>query len=216
MPRKQDFSQSIIYHIRNIETKKVIYVGSTTKFQDRKAKHKYICNNEGHKNHNFLVYCFIRENGGFNNFEVIPVSILNLQNKVQLVIEEQNEIDKHNNLKNSKKSYQTTEERKEYVRNYNEGYNREYRETHKEILKQKSDEYRELNKEILNNKKKIYYNNNKEQLKEKFRKVYEDNKEYMNEKINCSICNATINRQGLRRHQRTKKCMEHIKNETSP
>jgi hypothetical protein len=82
MPRKQDFSQSVIYHIRNIETKKVIYVGSTTKFQDRKAN----CNNEGNENHNFLVYCFIRENGGFNNFEVIPVSILNLQNKVQLVI----------------------------------------------------------------------------------------------------------------------------------
>ena len=119
MPRKQDFSQSVIYHIRNIETKKVIYVGSTTNLIQRKAKHIYICNKESNANHNFPLYCFIRENGGFNNFEVIPVSILNLQNKVQLVIEEQNEIDKHNDLQNIKKSYQSEADRRKYLSEWN-------------------------------------------------------------------------------------------------
>ena len=43
MGRKQDFSQSTIYHIRAIETKMVVYVGSTTNFKQRCATHKSNC-----------------------------------------------------------------------------------------------------------------------------------------------------------------------------
>ncbi len=72
MGRAQDFTNSIIYHIRHMENKEVIYVGSTTNFSQRKAKHKYLWNKEG--NHfTFPIYCHIRNNGGFDCFEVIPI-----------------------------------------------------------------------------------------------------------------------------------------------
>ncbi len=112
MPRKQDFSKSVIYHIRNKETKCIIYVGSTTHFQQRKAQHKFICNTPHDKNYNLNYYVFIRENGGWDYFEIIPIEFLKLENKTQLIIAEQVEIDKHNNLKNINKSYNTEEDKR--------------------------------------------------------------------------------------------------------
>jgi predicted GIY-YIG superfamily endonuclease len=47
MGRRQDFKNSVIYHIRHMESKEVVYVGSTTNFSQRKAKHKYLWNKEG-------------------------------------------------------------------------------------------------------------------------------------------------------------------------
>jgi len=47
MGRTQDFTNSVIYHIRHMESKEVVYVGSTTNFSQRKTKHKYNCNHEG-------------------------------------------------------------------------------------------------------------------------------------------------------------------------
>tara|TARA_R110000823_G_scaffold310499_1_gene435444 strand:- start:3255 stop:3824 length:570 start_codon:yes stop_codon:yes gene_type:complete len=111
MPRAQDFSQSVIYHIRNKETKEVIYVGSTTSFQQRKAKHKSLCNKP---NDNKPCYVHIRENGGWDFFEIIPVEFLNLENKTQLFIAEQAEMDKHDILKNKHRSHRTEEDIKEY------------------------------------------------------------------------------------------------------
>lgn len=186
MPRKQDFSQSVIYHIRSIETKQVIYVGSTTQFTQRKSKHKHSCNTEKHKDFNRPVYCYIRDNGGFNNFEVLPITFLNLENKTQLFIEEQNEIDKHSDLKNRYKSYSTEEQTKERIQRKT----KEWRENNKDNLKN----YREKNEESLKEYRKEYRKNHLEQIKkyreeniDKIRKYHreyaQENKEKLNEKL---------------------------------
>jgi len=65
------------------------------------------------------VYCYIRENGGFDNFEVIPILFLKLENKTQLLIEEQKEMDKHLDLKNKCKSHRTEEQKKDKRKNRN-------------------------------------------------------------------------------------------------
>ena len=48
---------------------KEIYVGSTKNLRVRKSQHKHHCNN----NNDFMVYQFIRNNGGFNNFDIIQL-----------------------------------------------------------------------------------------------------------------------------------------------
>jgi hypothetical protein len=49
------------------------YVGNTTNLKSRKAEHKYNCINENSKSHLLKVYVFIRNNGGWDNFEIIEI-----------------------------------------------------------------------------------------------------------------------------------------------
>lgn len=218
MPRKQDFTQSVIYHIRCIETKRIIYVGSTTQFSVRKAKHKYKCNTKSSKDYNYPIYSYIRDSGGFDNFEVIPVIFLKLENKTQLAIEEQKEMDKYSDLKNKCKSHRTEEQKREQMRKLN----KKYREENSDKIKRVHKEYRENNREHLHEYNKVYRENNREKVNEKMRKYREKNadklaeytkaynEKHRKEKITCCCgkyllkCNKSI-------HEKTKKHQNYMK-----
>jgi hypothetical protein len=75
MPRKIiDYSKTIMYKIVSKDlNNNYIYVGSTTDFAKRKYNHKSSCTNENHSHFNFKVYKTIRENGGWNEFEMIEI-----------------------------------------------------------------------------------------------------------------------------------------------
>jgi predicted GIY-YIG superfamily endonuclease len=49
------------------------YVGHTTDFTKRKYQHKSDCNNKNTENYNSYVYIFIRENGGWKNWDMIEI-----------------------------------------------------------------------------------------------------------------------------------------------
>lgn len=178
MPRKQDFSKSTIYHIRNKETKNVVYVGSSCNFTQRQRHHKSNCHNNKIKDYNQPIYVYIREHGDFECFEVIPILFHNFDNKVQLLIQEQSEIDKYPHAMNKHKAYITKEERKEERKEYC----KEYRATHAEEIKEQS---------------KAYYDANAKELNEKKR-----------EKIECPLCKKIVNKGYLSRHQKSKICMK--------
>lgn len=75
MPRKQiDYSKTIIYKIvcRDLSVTNC-YVGSTTDFICRKNSHKMECNCETHKQYNYKVYKTIRNNGGWDNWNIIEI-----------------------------------------------------------------------------------------------------------------------------------------------
>ena len=46
-----------------------IYIGSTCNFNDRISTHKHSCNNESDPSHNLNIYKYMRDNGGYDNFE---------------------------------------------------------------------------------------------------------------------------------------------------
>ena len=48
-----------------------VYIGSTCNYKRRHYEHIYICNKETNKNYNDKVYQYIRENGNWENFEII-------------------------------------------------------------------------------------------------------------------------------------------------
>ena len=189
MGRRQDFTKSVIYHIRHTENKEVVYVGSTTKFSQRKGKHKYNCNNEERKEFKYPIYCHIRDNGGFNCFEVIPIKILKLENKTELLILEQEEMDKYRTLVNSRKAHMPIDIEEKRI--YHNERNKKWYENNPEKLKK----YREEHKE------------DKKQYNKQYR---EENNENINESIKCPICNSNTSRHNLKRHQRTKKCQEYL------
>ena len=59
------------------------YVGHTTDFRKRKNHHKATCNNQNDKNHNLKLYKFIRENGGWDNWEMINIETLSCRDSLE-------------------------------------------------------------------------------------------------------------------------------------
>ena len=76
MPRVPiNYQNTIIYKIvcKNPEVKDC-YVGNTTDFIRRKKEHKMNSNNiNNDKTYNLKVYSYIRDNNGWNNFEMIEI-----------------------------------------------------------------------------------------------------------------------------------------------
>ena len=75
MPKKNmDYSKTIIYKIVSNDLNiNDVYVGHTTNFIKRKAHHKSHCNNINSKKHNLKVYKTIRENGNWDNWNMVEI-----------------------------------------------------------------------------------------------------------------------------------------------
>lgn len=83
MPKlKLTYPLTVIYYVlqhKSLPVEK--YVGSTTNFERRLAVHKYDATNSNSKNYNFPIYVHIRENDGWNNWEMIDLSVEIVENK---------------------------------------------------------------------------------------------------------------------------------------
>jgi hypothetical protein len=79
-----DYVKTIIYKIYcKIETIKECYVGHTTDLKQRKNEHKYACCNPKSKSYNTKVYEFIRNNGGWDNWDFIEIEKFPCKSKVE-------------------------------------------------------------------------------------------------------------------------------------
>ena len=69
-----DYSKTVMYKIvcKDLNIKDC-YVGSTIDFTKRKHLHKDVCNHSERNGHNYYVYQFIRNNGGWNNWDMIEI-----------------------------------------------------------------------------------------------------------------------------------------------
>jgi len=172
MGRATDFSNCYIYHIKSMDGV-VHYVGSTSNMNSRKSSHKYNCSHENNKNYNLDIYQYIRNNGGFDNFEIIPIRKLeNVSNKNDLLIAERTEMEKYTGLKNMRGSYQTNEEHLQQISLWQKNnpekhnqYSKKYYESNKEYYTEYNRKWREANKEKINEKRRQKYQQ-KKQLKE--------------------------------------------------
>ena len=93
-----------------------VYIGSTWYMNDRNRRHKSRCNNENDRYYNLPVYCYIREHGGWNNFNMNIIESGDCMDKNELECAEQLYIDMNGgikNLLNSCDAYNTPEQRKE-------------------------------------------------------------------------------------------------------
>tara|TARA_R110000796_G_scaffold233827_1_gene352420 strand:+ start:72 stop:590 length:519 start_codon:yes stop_codon:yes gene_type:complete len=82
-----------------------IYIGSTYDLNDRISKHKSSCNNERDTNYNFKIYKYMRDNGGYDNFEYSILRLCEDEDKADRHKLEQSFIDVHRptlNTKNAK------------------------------------------------------------------------------------------------------------------
>lgn len=126
MPKKDiNYSNTIIYKLccKNPEIKD-IYVGHTTDFRRRKWQHKSHCNNEHSEKYNFNVYKFIRDNGNWDNWDMIMIEEYPCENKLQAERKERQYIENLNANLNyvipsrTKGEYQHTEKFLKYQKKY--------------------------------------------------------------------------------------------------
>ena len=85
-----NYNNSTIYKLccKDISIKE-IYIGSTTNFNRRKQQHKSNCNNS-----DYNVYQFIRNNGNWQNWSMIEIENINVNNKRKLETKEREYIEK--------------------------------------------------------------------------------------------------------------------------
>ena len=79
-----DYSNTIIYKITcKDKTIKDLYVGHTTNFVQRKKCHKISCISKTAINNNYKLYRIIRENGGWENWNMEIVNFFNCKNLME-------------------------------------------------------------------------------------------------------------------------------------
>ena len=134
------YENSVIYKLKHNEDydDNNIYVGSTTNFKHRKNYHKNSCSNEKNKNYNVPVYQYIRDNGGWDEWVMIPIEPYPCNSKKELEIRERHHIDLFKSKLNKNIPCRT---------------DKEYREDNKKQIQ----EYYENNKTKIEEYKTKYY-----------------------------------------------------------
>ena len=144
---KINYNNGIIYKLCCNDTNITeFYIGSTTNLRNRKNRHKNACNNINYRGYNYPVYKFIRDNGGFDNWNLILVEKYSAVDKLDLLKRERYYIETLKPILNSKIPLRTYKE-------YNKEYYKQNKNKIKEYYKQnknKIKEYRKQNKDIIN------------------------------------------------------------------
>ena len=224
-----NYQNTIIYKIVcNDLNIKDIYVGHTTDFIRRKSQHKHSCNTVIDKGYNFKLYKFIRDNGGWDNFDMIEIekypcnagnearakeryyyellnSNLNTINPNRSKKEYYNENQKQICEKSKKWYYENNEKAKSTIKDYNI--------KNEEAIKEYKKEYFQINKEKLSEERMKYRNDNQENLKTYFKEHYQRNKEKISEKrkekISC-CCGSIFTKTDKNRHEKTNKHIKYL------
>jgi len=173
-----NYSKTVIYKIQcKDENVSDIYIGHTTNFKQRNNLHKSNCNIVTSKGYNYKIYKIIRENGGWDNWNMTIIEEYPCENVNQARERERYWIEKESSSLNVSIPNRSKKE-----------YSQIYRIIHREEIAEKTKEYRENNKDKIKeyiecNKEKIsfqkqdWYEENKTAILEKAKEHYEENKE---------------------------------------
>ena len=189
---KIDYSNTIIYKLccKDLSITD-IYIGHTTDFRRRKYQHKSNCNNIKDKKYNLNVYKFIRDNGNWNNWDMIEIERFEAIDGNDAKKKERYWIETLKATLNTEIPGRTPKE-----------YSKEYYKDNKETIAEKHKEYY-----------KKWYENNKETLTEKQKEYREKNKETLAERkkeiIQCE-CGCKIRKNDISRHKQSKKHIDLI------
>ena len=140
------------------------YIGSTTDFIRRKNNHKNNCNNEKNKEYNDKKYQYIRDNGGWGDWNMLEVEKFPCNDKREAEAREEYWRCHFNSQLNTKRAYITDKQRLEKMR--------ERYETHKDKYR----EYYEKNKDKYREYQRVYqkqYNYNKKKSIEDLPECFE-------------------------------------------
>ena len=165
------------------------YTGSTLDFKNRRRCHHFACIHSDHKDYNEHKYQFIREHGGWENWKMVEVKKVEVDDKEHLrqIEQEYIEADSNNTL-NTDRAYRS----KEYTRQYNNEWLKNRYAT--------NEQYREYKKGVAAK----HYEDNCESKKAYQRDYAKRNAETISkkrsEKVTCEHCGKSISKRNMSRH----------------
>ena len=205
MPRTSvDYSKTIIYKIQHKENPELLYIGSSTNFTQRKNQHKNNCYNEKRRHYNLKLYQTIRENGGWECFNMIEIKKYPCNDNNEARAEEDRIMREMKSNMNSVRAYRTS---KQYYEDTKE-QQKLYRELNKEKISERRRLYRIDNQEKIREQDRQKYKDNKEKICEIRKQYYIDNEEKIKENRKQSVvceCGCEVRRVCLTRHKKSKK-----------
>jgi len=212
-----DFSKTIIYkivHKTNPEDYDV-YVGHTTNIQSRKRQHKHNCNNPNSRDYNFKIYQYIRENGGWDNFEIIKIEKYPCNSRNEASQKEQEWFYKLNAKLNFEIPNRTSKQYYEDNREKLLAHQKQYYEDNRDKILEYQKQYHQDNREKISEQQKQYRQDNCDKIKEYQTQYSENNRKKKNEydkkrrkeKETCDNCGCILSKCDMSRHKRSKKCM---------
>ena len=150
-----DYSKTIIYKLVHKEDiyDENIYIGHSTNMVQRKRQHKKCCCNPNNKEYNDKKYQYIRENGGWDKWDMILVEKYSCKCSAEAVARERYWIKELKATLNTREPGRTKKEWREANRDKLAEYQNEYREANREKLLEQKKEYHQANREKLNEKK---------------------------------------------------------------
>ena len=190
---------------------KDLYVGHTTNFIKRKNHHKWSCSNINRCN--LKVYQTIRNNGGWDNWNMIEIEKYPCNDSNEAKSRERYWLE---TLSASLNRQLPTRTNKEYYNLNKDKINeqkKDYYYNHKAEYKENYKNYYDLNKETIIKKVRLYSDLNKDKIKTKmsvYTRVNKDKiKERQSETIICE-CGSKFWKSNEKRHQTTLKHCEFI------
>ena len=181
-----DYAKTLIYKLINYDCPDLIYVGSTTNFTKRKQAHKERCLNTKSKKNNIKVYKTIRENGGWENWNMIKICDFPCSDRREAEKEEDRYMLELNSTLHMRRPFQTIETRKDYF-----------------------DGRKDIKKEY----DKIRRQENSEEIKAKKREAYYKNKEKNSVPVQCE-CGAIVKKSYFNIHKNNNIHLEKMKLKT--
>lgn len=166
------------------------YVGHTTNFIKRKSHHKMSTTNINDKNYNSKVYNFIRNNGGWDNWDMIMIEQHKCDNLLEACKIEREYLEEYKANLNHYVPIRTQEENDEYYK--------KWCCENKDKIKEDCQDYYIKNNKLLKERQKKYYEEHKEKIKENGKKL-----------IFCDYCKKEVGKNNILKHFITK---NHINN----
>lgn len=222
MPRTAiDFSNTIIYKLvcNDVEVTE-IYIGHTTNFAKRKYNHRSAYFNPNDSNHNYYVYQYIRNNGGFDDWSMIEIEKYPCNDLNEACSRERYWIETMNATLNKQVPGRTQmeyyeqkkeaillmckkyrEDNKEKLSEYFKTYNRLNREKRATYRK----EYAKIYKDKLTDYKKKYREDNRQNIAQYKKEYYTLNKDRLERRVYCHTCDCYSSIMHLKRHELSQK-----------
>jgi len=192
------------------------YIGSTRDFTSRKNRHKSDCNNPNAGNHNTKIYRTIRENQGWENWNMTCIEVMENTTKLDAEIREEQWRMNLKALLNSQRAscggITIQEYKKQHYaenRDHYKEYYKKYCEENRDHLKELSKKYCEENRDHLKEYGKLYREENRDHLKEYNKLYYQENKDKLNEKCDCE-CGGKFTVKHKTRHSKSIKHQQYL------
>jgi hypothetical protein len=131
----------MIYIIYKISIGDECYIGSTKDLAQRKAHHKHSCNNESSNKYHYKLYKYIRDNGGFDKCDIIPVEEYECETKRAAECREEYWRRKYKATLNMKQAFTTEEESQQKLK--------EWREANKDHIREMNKIWEQNNLELI-------------------------------------------------------------------